>query len=437
MKKNPLLKFIIAAEEESAAKKTLKETKRVDSLSADDISKLYNLKVNKKGRNIVEEAHPGVLVAFDSYDKLNGVLKNDNQKQDITINIIHRKQHAGLVNEKYAAQSKLLSSLVKSANFLDARDPALALYADKIINDFDKQVLQKEALAPAAGAAGLFATMPAWSMIAIPAALVGILYWQQHSDAAQLGFVQNTQRMIDEIDDILNDKAYIVGRTYSDQFKKILNTAKTQISQLWTLYEQVKDKLTTLRQPTSAEELLEISKDLENQELVAKFNDFKNKAVLCVSYLESLKTNLDDDEFTKMQVDDKGALTKIVDRLKYLSGGSGLFKNDIDDVQTLITPTVDSLKKLVKVFEAASVKSKEVLNIGMNATEKSTQKDTKSEDGVNIEFLKRLKKRQQWLKDGDMTKEEFDEWLQKNAPTGTAPHGISPMPDDGKRITNT
>lgn len=393
MKKNPLLKFIIAAEEESAAKKTLKETKRVDSLSADDISKLYNLKVNLKGRNIVEEAHPDVLVAFDSYDKLNGVLKNDNQKQDITINIIHRKQHAGLVNEKYAAQSKLLNSLVKTANFLDGKDPTLVLYADKILTDFDKQVLQKEAALPVA------------AMLAIPAALIGILYWQQHSDAAQLGFVQNAQRMIDEIDDILNDKAYIVGRTYNDQFKKILNTAKIQISQLWTLYEQVKDKLTTLRQPTSAEELLEISKDLENQELVAKFNDFKNKAVACVSYLESLKTNLDDDEFTKMQVDDKGALTKIVDRLKYLSGGSGLFKNDIDDVQTLITPTVDSLKKLVKVFEAASVKSKEVLNIGMNVAKKS-------EPLVGDPKEELIKKREQ-LENGDISPEEFVDFVKK------------------------
>ena len=432
MKKNPLLKFIIAAEEESAAKKTLKETKRVDSLSADDISKLYNLKVNKKGRNIVEEAHPGVLVAFDSYDKLNGVLKNDNQKQDITINIIHRKQHAGLVNEKYAAQSKLLSSLVKSANFLDARDPALALYADKIINDFDKQVLQKEALAPAAGAAGLLAIMPAWSMVAIPAALIGIFYWQQHSNALELGFVKNSQRMIAEIDDILNDTAYIVGRTYSEQFKKILNVAKTQISQLWTIYEQVKDKLTSLRQPTSAEELLEMSTELENQELVNKFNDFKNKSVSCIAFLKSLKINFNNDEFTKMQVDDVGAVTKVIDRLKYLSGGSsGLFKNDIDDVERLITPTIESLEKLVKLFEQSSVKSKEVINMGIEANKNSTPKATEE---LKPEFAKRLQKRQQWLKDGDMTKEEFDEWLQKNAPKGTAPYGIKPLLDDGKKI---
>lgn len=387
MKKNPLLKFIIAAEAESAAKKTLTETKRVDSLSADDISKLYNLKVNVKGRNIVDEAHPEILVAFDSYDKLNGVLKNDNQKQDITINILNRKQHAGLVNEKYAAQSKLLNSLVKTANYLDAKDATLAMYADKIITDFDKEILQKEAALPVA------------AMLAIPAALVGILYWQQHSDSAQLGFVQNVERMTDEIKDILDDTAFVTGRTYSDQFKKIMRTAQTQISQLNTLYQQVKDKLTSLRQPTSAEELLEISKDVENQELVAKFNDFKNKAVVCIDFLKSLKVNLNDEEFTKMQVDDKGFLTKVVDRLKYLSGGSGLLKDDIGDVEAICSPMIESLEKLVKQFDAAATKSKEVLNIGMTAAKKN-------EPVVADEKAELIKRRQQ-LEDGDISPEDF------------------------------
>ena len=96
--KNPLLKFIKLANDDSS-KKTLDENRRGDSLDADRISKLYNLDVNKNGkRNITQEAHPEMLVAFPSYDKINGVIKNDNEKQDLTINILNGQFTTSLIN---------------------------------------------------------------------------------------------------------------------------------------------------------------------------------------------------------------------------------------------------------------------------------------------------------------------------------------------------
>lgn len=367
MKKNPLLKFIIAAQDD-ASKKALEADRRVDSLTAEKISKLYNLDVNTKGkRNIVEEAHPETVVAFDSYDKLNGVLKNDNQKQDITINILNRKQTGFLVHEKLASQSALINSLVKTANYLDSRDPALAMYCDKILVEFNNS-LEKEAMLPPAVLAGIL----------IPAGIVGLMYWQQHSSSANLGLLENIKRMGNEIDDILNDKAFITGRDYNQEFKNKLTSCKNNLSNILVLYKDLKDKIVGFTFPENGQELMALSKDLSSQDLITKFNEFKRMATAMVSYLTNLKEKLADDDMKAMQVSNKGFLTGLIDRAKILSGGSGLIKDDIDDLLALIDPVVASLLKTLEIMKKSQEKSQEVLRIGTSSLEPSTKKEVKA-----------------------------------------------------------
>lgn len=350
MKKHPLMKFIVAAED---SKKALEADRRVDSLSAERISKLYNLDVNKKGRNITEEAHPDILAAFDSYDKLNGVLKNDNQKQDITINILLQKQTGALFSQKLASEARLINSLVKTASYLDHADPVLAMYCDKILVEFDNS-LKKKAAAPAI-AAGFI----------IPAMIVGLMYWQQHSSAANLGLLENVKRMGKEIDDIINDKAFITGRDYNESFRKTLISCKNNLSKILVLFRELKTKLTAHTFPENGEQLLATSKDIASQEIVSKFTEFKNLSTAMINYLENLKENIKDEDMKSMQVSNKGFLTDLIDRTKILSGGKGFIKDDIDDVSACIDPIIDSLNKTLEIMDQAQKKSQEVIRIGV------------------------------------------------------------------------
>lgn len=353
MKKNPLMKFIIAAEND-ASKKALEANRRGDSLSAEQISKLYDLDVNKNGkRNIVEEAHPETLVAFDSYDKLNGILKNDNEAQDITINILNRKQTGFLVYEKLASQSALINSLVKAANFLDSRDPALSMYCDKILVELDKS-FKKEAFLPAGVLAGVL----------IPAGIVGVMYWQQHSDTANRGLVNNLKALDGEIKDIVTDSAYLTGRDYNKVFKEKLIACRGNIAKIVSMYSQLRNKITAFTFPETGEELMKLSQDVSSQEIITQFNEFKKTGTNLFEYLTDLKESLSNEEMKAMQVTDKGYFTELVDRAKVFSGGSGFIKDDIDDVLAMVGPVKQSLLDTFKIMDEAREKSNKVLELG-------------------------------------------------------------------------
>lgn len=99
---------------------------RMDSLSIEQIAKLYHNKPQMpKGmeyvRNIMEIAHPTPQVLCPSYDKLNGLVENENEGQDIRINISLKSPDGQLTQKKYAEQ-QLLLSLIRLGNQLDNKN---------------------------------------------------------------------------------------------------------------------------------------------------------------------------------------------------------------------------------------------------------------------------------------------------------------------------
>src|SRR5271156_3914089 len=68
---------------------------RMDSLSIEQIGKLYNTKPKmpkdmEYDHNIMEDAHPDPLVISPSYDKLNGLIENEIEGQNIRMRIVMR-----------------------------------------------------------------------------------------------------------------------------------------------------------------------------------------------------------------------------------------------------------------------------------------------------------------------------------------------------------
>jgi hypothetical protein len=108
------------------AKKTLEKNPRTSWQDANTLLNLYGLKPQtdksmEYERNIAEVAHPGLCILAPSYDKINGLIENVNQRQDILLHIVNKTPQGSYVHRRYA-QSNLMQSLVKTANHLDNKE---------------------------------------------------------------------------------------------------------------------------------------------------------------------------------------------------------------------------------------------------------------------------------------------------------------------------
>ncbi len=130
----------LAEDDAEASKKALEKNPRADSLTKEKISNLYNLKpeTGKKMEyksNIMEIAHPDPLFIHDSYDKLNGLVENNIERQNAILRIVNKKNN-GLLTQHKHAQDEMVRCLVRIANFLDNKDEVeLAKLADQCIEE--------------------------------------------------------------------------------------------------------------------------------------------------------------------------------------------------------------------------------------------------------------------------------------------------------------
>ena len=90
-------KGLVSKDAPEKAIKQLSKTHRHDSLSAEDIAKLYGVKIDQpKGmeytRNIIEDAHPDSVIVSPAHDKLNGLVENNNERQNIILNIVNKNK---------------------------------------------------------------------------------------------------------------------------------------------------------------------------------------------------------------------------------------------------------------------------------------------------------------------------------------------------------
>jgi cell fate (sporulation/competence/biofilm development) regulator YmcA (YheA/YmcA/DUF963 family) len=114
----------------------------MDSKSIKDIEKLYNVRHEcyEYKNNIMEDAHPNMLVLLPAYDKMNGLVESDLERQRINLNIL-RKPVSGLeYRQKYA---ELIKALVKTANDMDFQShESLSTLADDTIKRLQKEAFE-------------------------------------------------------------------------------------------------------------------------------------------------------------------------------------------------------------------------------------------------------------------------------------------------------
>src|ERR1035441_386268 len=177
-----LEKGLISEGEGAEHTEKTEDSPRWDSNDLSAIEALYGVKPDASKEmdyehNIMEVAHPNSIVIAPSYDKLNGLVENEMERQNINMHIVF-KNNDGLLTQRKYAETNLLMSLVRVANDMDNKDQDdLRLLADTCLGQIHgKKKLHKEAFLP---------------ILFLAAGLIGVLYAQQHLADFDQGLQEN------------------------------------------------------------------------------------------------------------------------------------------------------------------------------------------------------------------------------------------------------
>lgn len=367
------------SETAAKTKKQLEKDPRTDSLSIEDIAKLYKVKPNTpKGsqykRNIIEDAHPERAIVSPSYDKLFGYVPNNNEKQDIALNILLQEPLGnGTIGQRRYAEKDLILSLVRLGNDLDSQNnEKLRVLADACLFQVSQGSFKKEGV-----------TLLGAGLVAVPV-LLGALYLQQHLSFINEGFEKNHQKLIAEIDDLLESNTNLgVGYEYTSGFKSIVQDFKNKLTNFYNLYKKIEPVIMDLEKPRTAKELLELAKRPQTDTVVKAYTALKAAADNMIPYLGDIQKNFASETFKARQVADKGFFSSLVDKTQVLHGGKGLAADDFDDVARAIPPYKKSISDLVETLQKAeSVEKSAQQKIQEASAEEPAKKETPSPGGA-------------------------------------------------------
>lgn len=353
-------KGLVSKDAPEKAIQKLTKTHRHDSLSADDIAKLYGIKPDQpKGmeykRNIIEDAHPDMVIVSPSYDKLNGLVENENQRQDITLHILNKTPHGQLDNHKWA-EKDLLLTLVRLGNDLDNKGKNdLRSLADVCLTQVSKP-FKKEAY---------------WQLLVAVPLVLGALYAQQHLPFANEGFNKNTEKLIAEIDDLLESNTnWGIGTKYKPEFMQEMQDFKNKITDLANAANGAEQIISQLQKPRDAKEAIEISKQPETNTVTVAYQALRSKIANLTPYIKTVLNNFSNQNYKNTQTEEKGALTSLVDKTQVLHGGNSLVADDFDDVRRAIAPWRASLIDIIKVLrESGNIVAKAKQDLASSANE--------------------------------------------------------------------
>lgn len=191
-----------------------KPTPRYDSVDLEGINMLYGVKPNGEEKTPIEKAHPEPCIIAPSYDRVNGLVENPQEAQEITINWILSDPHAKYTQHRYA-QNELLQELITLGFFLDnAKEDELRVLADSCAEELDKTA-----------AAPLAALVPFLGYGAVAAAVALPL----------IGVYRNFIYLAGDLPDVINDTLEAIAEY------------KTETPALATEMDELSDKIKLLR----------------------------------------------------------------------------------------------------------------------------------------------------------------------------------------------
>lgn len=333
--------------------KKLENNPRMDSLDTSAIEALYGVKLDapkdmEYKRNIIEDAHPKSVVVSPSYDKLNGLVENLNERQDILMHIVQKMPNGHLVQRKYA-EKQLILSLVRLGNDLDNQNKEeLRVLADVCLGQ--AAMLKKSELVSTAIAPAIWAGIWLVSKYAVPT-ILGAIYLQQHMKFKNEAFEANQVKLISEIDDMINSKIdWGIGVEYGATLKNHLQQLKTAVLDVGSKYASIKSVIESIRQPRTGEELLQLAKSSESASIISAYNTFKKTVDNYRPFFNTIVDDFKSEIFKIDNIKEKGLLTKVVDWTGFLHGGKGLVADDFDDVVRALGAYIASFEDTLQIL---------------------------------------------------------------------------------------
>jgi hypothetical protein len=344
--------------ESDQTKKKLEKTHRADSLDISAIETLYGVKPDlpkdmEYEDNIMEDAHPNSVVISPSYDKLNGLVENNIERQNIMLHIVNKSPDGLLTQRKYA-ESNLLLSLVRVANDLDNK------------NQEDLRVLADVCLVQASKKKILKTANPLVIPVLIAAAVVlGLVYLKEQTGFLKTGFTQTYNDLIGEIDDLINanesmQTAVGAGHEYKPAFIAEMQQFKSQLQHYNALYQKIEQYIDALDHPGTASELQQVAMRPETNNIINAYNAFKAASIELYPKFKQVQTNFSNEGYKQRQIASTGYAMQALDATKIFHGGKGLVSDDFDDVKRALTPFMQATKNVVTALSASEVKQQQI-----------------------------------------------------------------------------
>ena len=350
---------------------TEKNTKspRWDSQDISTIEALYGVKPDlPKGmeyeHNIMENAHPNSAVVSPAYDRLNGLVENNIERQNILMHILYKQPEIGTPNQfRYPpkpkllwqtadptklAQKDLLLTLVRIGNDMDNNDKdELRILADTCLAQIHKEAAPVESrLGGFMG--GFLGTTGLW--IAGAAAALGLVYAINHLDNMDRGLTENYNRLQEALSVFINSSvSWGFGHEYDAQLKEDVTSLKDRLTKFWDTYQKITPLLRAMERPKDQQDLIKISQDPKVMAAVKLHKELLDEVTSLGVYLAKIKETFNNIDYKASHTTQKGGITSLIDSIPFLHGGKGTeFADDFDTVVNAIGPFNESVERLVK-----------------------------------------------------------------------------------------
>jgi hypothetical protein len=216
-------------EEKGQITKEAGSSTRAENYQSEDyrekIKALYGLdiKLNDSNKSIVEQAHPYTVVVAPSYDRMNGVVENIQERHNVMTGIARKPTNGNLTQHRYA-KKELMDELIRLGFDLDneGEEDLAKIATIAAVQLSNEEEITKTAFLPAAGAVlaspwfwGGVAAVTGW--VAVKKNVIGYI---------DQGVKNDTQRVIESLESLAesvegNDQATV--SRYISAFQKFLH----------------------------------------------------------------------------------------------------------------------------------------------------------------------------------------------------------------------
>jgi len=327
---------------------------RFDSLDLEAIEMLYGVKPNGKDDDIhiVEQAHLKSVVVSPSYDRVNGLVENILERQDIMHFIATKPTHGKLIQERYVkAHQELLDEVIKVAFILDRDDEQnLMSFADNCAERLTKKGFVFTAST----------VLIALKIGAVALAATGLI--NNFGGMMDAGFVDNASRAVEELTDLVNDNE-LPGEQQSLQ----------ELIELIKIVKQQYQDLNSFSITGSTEEEVKAELGIGKKILIQYVKDAKKLASQITVFLRVIESSGKTEEsWMSKNLGDAGlAVEKVFESI-----WSDDKRDALTILDTLKESLLNSVSNMQKYFSALKAKA-ETMNVE-ELTESLTEK-TESE----------------------------------------------------------